>query len=197
MGCLGRAPLRFTPGFPGGTRLAFSHPRSPEVSGRHGAPITGPGLGVGRQEGGRKDRNPLERSGVKCLPPRPLTATTNQESLPRGPFNNSISFKNKNKILIWSFFCFQSGQGEKERDGGKAPPTPECAGATWQCHQRPLSSYDPEKKYLWTNQATPGVSPAKGLPPCSGAGRSERLIFRGGFPVTSSGTGQLPPPHFS
>lgn len=142
--------------------LAFSHPRSPEVSERHGAPIIGPGLGVGRQEEGREEGNPLGRPGVKHLPQPPKTTHSyNQPGrFAQGPFNSNISLKKK-KILIWSFSCFQSGQGAKEREESKmSPQTPECAGAIWQCHpasfesgslagllqgQRLLSSHDPEK----------------------------------------------------
>lgn len=162
MRCLGRAPLRFTPGLPRRDMPGFLPPQEPRDvrmtwSTNHRA------RAGGEQTGGKEEGNPLGRPGVKRLPPRPLTATTNQASLPGALSTVTFPLKKK-KILIWSFFCFQSGQGEKERwqqgpprsqnmqgPPGSATQLVLSQGASsdlCRARQRPLSRYDPGKKKL-------------------------------------------------
>lgn len=135
MRCLGRAPLRFTPGLPGRDTPGFLPPQEPRDvrmtwSTNHRA------RAGGEQARGKEEGNPLGRSGVKRLPLRPLTATTNQACLPGALSTVTFPLKKK-KILIWSFFCFQSSQGGKERWQQGPPPTP---GATWQCYPASFES---------------------------------------------------------
>lgn len=141
-------------------------------------------------------------------PPRPLTATTNQASLPGAL--STVTFPLKKKILIWSFFCFQSGQGEEERcQQGPPPPRPQSVqgphgnatqlvlsrGANsdlCRVRQRPPSSHDPEKKLVGKPGHTIVFSPTKGLPPGGARTGSERgVISRGrGFQLQAQGWGR-------
>lgn len=126
----GERPLRFTPGLPDRDTPGSLPPRSPEVSGRRGAPITGPGLGVGRQEGGREPAREAG-TGAKSPPHQKTTHSYNQQGRPAwGPFNSNISLKKK--ILIWSFFFSASSQArvKTKEMGARFPPTPgTCRGS--------------------------------------------------------------------
>lgn len=210
MRCLGRAPLRFTPGLPGKGHTCFLPPQEPRDvrmtwSTNHRA------RAGGEQAGGKEEGNPLGRPGVKRLPPRPLTTTTNQASLPGALSTVTFPFKKK-KILIWSFFCFQSGQGEEERcQQGPPPPRPQSVqgphgnatqlvlsrGANsdlCRVQQRPPSSHDPEKKLVGKPGHT-SLQSHERLASRWGQNRytRERCDLQGEeLPVTSSGVGPLP-----
>lgn len=78
------------------------------------------------QAGGRKGTRWGGRDRRQASPPtpRPLTATTNRAGLPRALSTVTFSQKQTKKILIWSFFCFQSGQGAGEGMRWERGPSP-------------------------------------------------------------------------
>lgn len=122
MRCLGRAPLRFTPGLPGRDTPGFLPPQEPRDvrmtwSTNHRA------RAGGEQAGGKEEGNPLGRPGVKRLPLRPLTATTNQACLPGAL--STVTFplkKKKNTDLV--IFLLPVKPGWKGEMAARPTPNP-------------------------------------------------------------------------
>lgn len=104
---------------------------------------------VDRQEGGReggKEPSGEAGSGAKHLPPRPLTATTNRAGLPRALSTVTFPLKKKKNTDLVIFLLPVRPGGKGMRRGKprpltmwRAPPPPEFAESTWQCH---LASFE-------------------------------------------------------